>query len=69
MYGPNVIDVTVKSYWRLFLEEVRFFSYFTLIMQCPLIDMSFFFGVCVCVWGGGKGGFDGFAGRGTEGGD
>lgn len=56
MYGPNVIDVTVKSYWRLFLEEVRFFSYFTLIMQwnmkCPLIDMSFFFGVCVCVWGG-----------------
>ncbi|XP_058970502.2 polyamine-transporting ATPase 13A3 isoform X1 [Pocillopora verrucosa] len=22
MYGPNVIDVTVKSYWRLFLEEV-----------------------------------------------
>ena len=38
-------------------------------MKCPLIDMSFFFGVCVCVWGGGEGGFDGFAGRGTEGGD
>lgn len=37
-------------------------------MKCPLIDMSFFFGVCVC-GGGGKGGFDGFAGRGTEGGD
>ena len=38
-------------------------------MKCPLIDMSFFFGVCV--WGGGvgEGGFDGFAGRGTEGGD
>ena len=40
-------------------------------MKCPLIDMSFFFGVCVCVGGGGvgEGGFDGFAGRGTEGGD
>ena len=38
-------------------------------MKCPLIDMSFFYGVCVWVGGGGKGGFDGFAGRGTEGGD
>ena len=28
-----------------------------------------FWGVCVYVGGGGKGGFDGFAGRGTEGGD
>ena len=25
MYGPNVIDVNVKSYGRLFLEEVRFY--------------------------------------------
>ena len=39
-------------------------------MKCPLIDMSFFFGVCVCGGGGvGEGGFDGFAERGTEGGD
>lgn len=70
MYGPNVIDVTVKSYWRLFLEEVRFFSYFTLIMQwnmkCPLIDMSFFFGVCVCMWGGGREGLTGLQGGGLK---
>ncbi|RMX43708.1 hypothetical protein pdam_00006345 [Pocillopora damicornis] len=39
MYGPNVIDVTVKSYWRLFLEE-DYYYYALAILIVTVVSIT-----------------------------
>lgn len=49
LFGPNSIEIEVKSYWRLFIEEILnpfyFFQAFSIILWC--IDDYFIYAGCV----------------------
>lgn len=51
LYGPNKIEVEIKSYWTLFIEEVLnpfyFFQLFSIILW--MVDDYVSYSVCVII--------------------